>query len=73
LKAEKKDEAIFYSSGRGPDFCNISVWHNYNANNGLSYGFGTCYTNDTGLDSKRFLTGSERFKVKEIEVFEITE
>jgi hypothetical protein len=33
--------------------------------------FGDTYTNDTGIDGKVFLAGSENFKVKEIEVFEI--
>jgi hypothetical protein len=38
-----------------------------------SIGFGYTYTNDTGLDGKMFFTGSKNFKVKEIEVFEITD
>jgi hypothetical protein len=33
--------------------------------------FGAHYTKDTGLARKTFFTGSKRFKVKEIEVFEI--
>jgi hypothetical protein len=32
---------------------------------------GNTYMNDTGIDGKVFLTGSETFEVKEIEVFEI--
>jgi hypothetical protein len=33
---------------------------------------GDTYTNDTGLDEKVVFAGSEKFQVKEIEVFEIT-
>jgi hypothetical protein len=74
LKAEKKDEAIFCDSGRGPDFCDICVWDNCNTNtNSFTFNFGISYTNDTGLDGKTFFTGSETFKLKEIEVFEITD
>jgi hypothetical protein len=36
-------------------------------------GFGDVYTNDTGLDGATFFTGSRNFKVREIEVFEITD
>jgi hypothetical protein len=32
---------------------------------------GDTYENDTGLDGKTFLTGSESFTVSQIEVFEI--
>jgi hypothetical protein len=32
---------------------------------------GGFYANDTGMDGKTALTGSEHFTVKEIEVFEI--
>jgi hypothetical protein len=35
--------------------------------------FGRSYANDTGLDGKTFFTGSWHFKVKEIEVFELTD
>jgi hypothetical protein len=73
LKAEKKDEAIWCHSDFGPRFWDIVVWDNCNANtNSFSGWFGTCYTNDTGLDGKTFFTGSLYFQVKEIEVFEIT-
>jgi hypothetical protein len=36
-------------------------------------GFGTVYVNDTGLDGETFFTGSGKFTVKEIEVFEIAD
>jgi hypothetical protein len=35
--------------------------------------FSSVYTNDTGLDGKTLFTGSERLRVMEVEVFEITE
>jgi hypothetical protein len=36
-----------------------------------TWGFGSTYTNDTGLNGGTFFTGSRHFKVREIEVFEI--
>jgi hypothetical protein len=66
LKPEKKNEAIYCCSGRGLDFTNVLLSDN-------SYTFlGSHYTNDTGLDGKTFFTGSKKFQVKEIEVFEIS-
>jgi hypothetical protein len=74
LKAEKKDEAILCRSDYGPRFGDIVVSDNCNANtdSGTSR-FGDRYTNETGLDHQTFFTGSLFFKVKEIEVFEITD
>jgi hypothetical protein len=71
LKAEK-NEAICCVSTSGPHFRDIGVYHHCNANAGnLADCFGPSYTNDTGLDGKAFFTGSEFFKVKEMEVFEM--
>jgi hypothetical protein len=64
--------AIGCRSGAGPRFFDIGVFDNCNADtHSYTYQFGEHYANDTGLDGKTFLTGSERFQVKEIEVFEI--
>jgi hypothetical protein len=77
LKAEERHRAIFCVDNYGPDFCDIGVVDNCNANakSWTSY-FGEKYTNDTRLGGNpprnTFFTGSERFTVKEIEVFEIT-
>jgi hypothetical protein len=72
LKAEKKDMAIYCFYKRGPHFWDIGVWAGSNANtDSFTHQFGANYTNDTGLDGKTFFTGSTRFQVKEIEVFEI--
>jgi hypothetical protein len=74
LKEEKKAQAICCNYTCGPYFCDIFVSNNCNANTGSgTYQFGTCYTNDTGLDGDTFFTGSDSFQVKEIEVFEITD
>jgi hypothetical protein len=75
LKAEKKHDAIYCASSRGPYFCGgIAVRHNCNANtDSYTEYFGDGYANDTGLAGSTFFTGSERFRVKEIEVFEITD
>jgi hypothetical protein len=74
LKAERKDKAIICRSDRGSHFYDICVSGNGNANTGsFSRFFGRNYTNDTGLDGHMFFTVSDRFRVKEIEVFEITD
>jgi hypothetical protein len=76
LKAKKKSEAIYCDSGAGPIFggypCDIYVSDDCNANTRSSTSLGISYTNDTGLDARVVFTGSENFRVKEIEVFEIT-
>jgi hypothetical protein len=74
LKADKKHEAIICGSKSGPCFSDIGVSDNCNANTHSSISsFGNTYTNDTGLAGNMFFTGSLRFNVKEIEVFEITD
>jgi hypothetical protein len=74
LKAGKKREAIWCDSARGPRFYDIAVSDHCNVStNSFTFAFGTRYTNDTGLDGMTFFTGSRWFKVKEIEVFEITD
>jgi hypothetical protein len=74
LKAEKKDEAIYCHSSKGPYFYGGSaVANDCNANtDSWTVNFGDSYANDTGLYGKTFFTGSEHFTVKEIEVFKIT-
>jgi hypothetical protein len=49
------------------------VSDNCNANTSSCTNLGLAYTNDTGLDGRTVFTGSLYFKVKEIEVFEITD
>jgi hypothetical protein len=84
LKTERKWEAIFCDSQHGPyfggypsfglwDWNDICVCDDCNANTGSFTSFGISYINDTGLDGKTFFTGSEHFKVQEIEIFEITD
>jgi hypothetical protein len=73
LKAEWKGEAIGCHRNWGPYFCDIAAADNCDANtDSPTEFFGVSYNNDTGLDGTTFFTGSENFKVKEIEVFEIT-
>jgi hypothetical protein len=73
LREEKKEEAIRCDSNRGPHFGDIMITDNCNANADSSTStFGNCYTNDTRLaDKESFFTGCSKFKVKEIEVFEV--
>jgi hypothetical protein len=74
LKAERKNQAICSIANCGPHFYDICVLDNCNANtDSENFGFGTIYTDDTGLDGDTFFTGSDYFQVKEIEVFELTE
>jgi hypothetical protein len=50
---------------------NVSGNCNANRNSSTRYGSDGTYVNDTAF--KDFLTGAERFTVKEIEVFEIAD
>jgi hypothetical protein len=60
--------AMFCDQGFGPHLGDIFV--RYRCATGE---FGNRYTNDTGLPGKTFFTGSQEFRAKEIEVFEITD
>jgi hypothetical protein len=65
LKAESTNAAIPCVSTRGPHFGDICLWDTCTGFSRSSTAhFGRAYTNDTGLQD---------FKVKEIEVFEITD
>jgi hypothetical protein len=68
-----KHRAIGCDSQQGPCFYGIGVSDNCNANTGSFTNLGLAYTNDTGLADTKFFTGSGCFKVKEIEVIEVTE
>jgi hypothetical protein len=79
LKIEVKHRAIRCYSKYGPSFggsenSDIHVSSNCNANT-ISHTdrFGDTYVNDTGLNGKTFFVDLDGVKVKEIEVFEITE
>jgi hypothetical protein len=75
LKSEEKWRAISCVDGCGPclGYCDIFISDHSNANtDSRSDGFGQTYANDTGLNGRTFLSGSEHFRAKEIEVFEIT-
>jgi hypothetical protein len=83
LKEEKKQYAIYcFSShcavfGCAGDYgCDFLVWDNCNKNRNSCTRIGTnwsyrVYANDTAF--KYFLTGAEKFTVKEMEVFEIAD
>jgi hypothetical protein len=74
LKAETKDYAIRCDSSYCPHIYDISVYDNCSANTrSWTYNFGCSYLNDTDRNGNTFFTGSEKFTVKEIEVFEITD
>jgi hypothetical protein len=73
LRAEEKHRAIYGYVSTGPNFYDICLRDNCNTNTGNNtYDFGHSYTNDSGLGGITFFTGSRRFQVREIEVFEIT-
>jgi hypothetical protein len=73
LKVEKKHEAIHSLANVGTNCCDIGVSDNCSTNTGNATYLGSTYINDIGLDGGTFFTGSERFKMKEIELFEITD
>jgi hypothetical protein len=74
LKAEEKNYAAIYChSNYGSCFgIDIFVLDDCNANTDSSTRLGDHYINDTGRNGDKFFTGSRKFQVKEIEVFEIT-
>jgi hypothetical protein len=71
LRMEKKDQAISCHRERGPNFCGIHVSDHCNVNNEIFAWLGIGYVNDTGISGDEFFTGSLRFVVREIEIFEI--
>jgi hypothetical protein len=75
LMAENK-QPIHYDASCGPIFgnypCDIYVSGNCNAKTYSYTFFGIAYNNDTGLNEDTFFAGSYNFKVREIEVFKIT-
>jgi hypothetical protein len=74
LKAEWKHEAIRCDASFCPWFFGgIAVRNDCNTRSDSWTNFGTNYINDTGLNGSSFLTNSQSFQVKEIEVFEITD
>jgi hypothetical protein len=76
LKSDKKNMAICCDRTFGPTFgaSDLLVADNCNANsNSHTSNLGLTYNNYTGLEGKLFFTGATNFRVKEIEVFEITE
>jgi hypothetical protein len=74
LKYEESDGAIYCVDVCGPHFYDIGVSKNCHANMAsFTSSFGSVYTNDTGVDGGLFFTNSRSFKVKEVEIFEITE
>jgi hypothetical protein len=73
LQAEKKQCTIICDSLHGPQFGGMWVHDSCNANKYSGTNLGIAYTNDTGLDGITVFTGSFRFQVREIEVFEITD
>jgi hypothetical protein len=75
LKAEEKQRAICCDSAQGPccGDCDMTVSHNCNTNIWNSTSLGNSYTNNTGLDWFVVFAGSPYFRVKEIEVSEITD
>jgi hypothetical protein len=73
LNPEMKHRAIGCDSTWGPWFGGLRVCDNCNTNPKSFTNLGETYTNDTGVGGRTVFTGSQFFKVKEIEVFEITD
>jgi hypothetical protein len=69
---KKRQDAICCNSSSGPIFTGIAVWNQCDTNS-YARAFGSVSTNDTGLASGTFFTGSNYVTVGEIEVFEITD
>jgi hypothetical protein len=76
LEPERKEYAIDTDSSYCPIFGSgrdllVSSQCNTNTSSRTS-SFGSTYTNNSGVANDKLFTGSSHFKVKEIEVFEIT-
>jgi hypothetical protein len=72
LKDESKNRAIYCDQEWGPDFNDIHIVGDCDANSrNCTVYFGTNYVNDTRVKGDVFFTGGKFFQVKEIEVFEI--
>jgi hypothetical protein len=65
--------AIYNGSPFGPTFGNhdFRVYEPFQSSTYNYSSLGTAYTNDTGIDGQRLLTGEYSFVVEEIEVFEV--
>jgi hypothetical protein len=74
LKADKKQFAMRCLASSGPGFGDGFYTSNQcNVTQSGTFDFGLTHTNDTGIDGKTFFTGADKFIVKEIEVFEMTD
>jgi hypothetical protein len=74
LNSEKKNQVIYCWPNRGPCFNNIGIFDECNTNSNsyaMFNGSGDTYVNDTGLDGATLFTYTQKFTVREIEVFEI--
>jgi hypothetical protein len=72
-KPAMKRWAIRCHSEWGPFFYDMAVSDNCNTNTPSHTSLGDTCTNNTGLGWDTVFTGSWKFQVKEIEVFEITD
>jgi hypothetical protein len=73
LRSERKHEAIYQDSTRGPCFYGLGVCNDCNTHSrNYVRDWGYTYINNTQLKPELFFTGSNQFQVKEIEIFEIT-
>jgi hypothetical protein len=69
-------QAINYQASYGARFgsgANIAVADCCNQNTNSYTNLGNSYVNDTEIDGRQVFTGEQYFRVKEIEVFKITE
>jgi hypothetical protein len=74
LMAKAKEVAIQDDSNDGPNFNDLYISDNCNANTASGSNLGNMsYTNDTGLDGHTVFARSRAWQVREIEVFEITD
>jgi hypothetical protein len=74
LKPQKEQLAICCHYLNGPHFdADLVIADNCNRPFSHTSSFGASYTNDTNLAGKTFLTGSEKFSVDDIEVFEMND
>jgi hypothetical protein len=71
LKVEKKDRAIGYWFGLGPDVYEIRVFDKRKANANIGTSKFHYSTDDTRLDENALFSGSQKLSVREIEASKI--
>jgi hypothetical protein len=73
---QNQQNAIYCNSSYGPTFCSshdIHIANGWNGNTSSYTSLGKAYVKYTGIPGNQVFTGQQRFMVKGIEVFGLTD